>query len=354
MTRRLLRSAAALGVLVGSWAAAPVQASASDLATPCQDVTMPVSIADGQPATYEIWGQLCIPQEGPAATVQVLLHGLDYSHVYWDFPFRPDQYSYVRWATGAGYATFNLDRIGVGRSSHPPSGQVSLTSNAFTIHQVVAALRSGRQGGHSFQKVVLVGHSYGSEIAKLEASLFSDVDALILTGNAHRISPSAITILSGLGQSVQEVPRLAAEVPPGDSGYTTLQDAARPEIMYNLPDADPLVVAQDIATKETNTLEELFTIGDADLPAVTAHLRIPVLIADGGKDRLACAPDATDCSSPATLAAAEQPFYPETRVDAAVIPNAGHAINLHLNAPLAYISLIAWTDWNVGTGRVSG
>jgi hypothetical protein len=91
-----------------------------------------------------------------------------------------------------------------------------------------------------------------------------------------------------------------------------VQDAQRPELMYNVADADPRVIALDEATKETNTLGEIYTIGDAEAPSVTAHLGIPVLIVDGANDRLACAPDATDCSSAATLQAAEQLFYPET------------------------------------------
>jgi pimeloyl-ACP methyl ester carboxylesterase len=347
MIRRMLRAFAAAGLLLGLWAVAPVQAHATSRQARCQDVTVPVSIAAGQPAGYRIWGQLCTPTNRLATTVQVLLHGLNYSHLYWDFQFQPDRYSYVRWANRAGFATFNLDRIGVGRSSHPPSGAVTLQSNALTIHQVVTALRGSLPAGPGYHQVMLVGHSFGSEIAKQEASRYGDVDALVLTGNAHRISPSGGALAAQFGQSVQEVPRLAAEVPPGDDGYVTVQDAHRPALMYNLQDADPRVVALDIATKETNTLGEIATIFDANAPGVTAHLRVPLLIVNGMGDRLACAADATDCSSSATLEAAEQPFYPETQVDAVVVPRAGHAVNLHRNADFTYRRVIAWTNRNV-------
>jgi len=274
----------------------------------------------------------------------VLIPGLNYSHVYWDFPYQSGRYSYVRQANLAGYATFNLDRIGIGRSSHPASTDVTLESNAYTIHQVVAALRHGTIAGRAFRTVTLVGHSYGSEIAKLEASVYQDVDALVLTGNATKKSLSAEQLMAQLGQPVDQVPRLAAEVPAGDNGYVTVQDAQRPEFMYEPADADPRVIALDIATKETNTLAELFTIGDADAPGVAERVRIPILIVDGANDKLACAPDATDCSSAATLAAAEQPFYSNTRVEAVVAPRAGHAINLHRNADVAYRSIITWTN----------
>jgi pimeloyl-ACP methyl ester carboxylesterase len=318
----------------------------------CQNVTLPVSIAQDQPTQQQVWGQLCTPDHRPAVAIQVLVHGLNYSHLYWDFPFQPDHYSYVHAANRAGYATFNLDRIGVSRSSHPASADVTLESNAYTIHQVVTALRGGAIARRAFGTVVLVGHSYGSEIAKLEASIYRDVDALILTGNAHTISPSAQGRLAQLGQPVDQVPRLAAEIPHGDSGYVTVQDATRPEVMYEMTNADPRVVALDIATKETNTLAEIFTIGDAHPPRVTEQIRVPILIADGANDKLACAPDATDCSSAATLAAAEQTFYPHAHVDAIVIPHAGHVINLHRNAELAYHAMLTWTNRTLCT--VSG
>jgi pimeloyl-ACP methyl ester carboxylesterase len=144
-------------------------------------------------------GQLCTPTNRLATTVQVLLHGLNYSHLYWDFQFQPDRYSYVRWANRAGFATFNLDRIGVGRSSHPPSGAVTLQSNALTIHQVVTALRGSLPAGPGYHQVMLVGHSFGSEIAKQEASRYGDVDALVLTGNGHRISPSGAALAAQFG-----------------------------------------------------------------------------------------------------------------------------------------------------------
>src|SRR5436190_483421 len=87
--------------------------------------------------------------------------------------------------------------------------------------------------------------------------VYGDVDGLVLTGNVQRISASAAALAGQLGQSVQEVPRLAREVPAGDGGYVTVQDRSRPLLMYSVPDADPRVIAVDIATKETNTLGEI-------------------------------------------------------------------------------------------------
>lgn len=336
MSQRILAACLTACLTVGLLAATSAPAAATSA---CREVTVPVSTAEDQPARYRIRGRLCVPAHRPATTVQVLVHGLNYSGLYWDPPYQPDRYSHVRAANRAGYATFALDRLGVGASSHPASTEVTTSANAHTLHQVVTALRE-----RGFDTVVLVGHSYGSEIATLAASRYSDVDALVLTGNASRVSPSAQEGLARLGQPVAEVPRLAARVPAGDTGYVTVRDEQRPLFMYEPAAADPNVIALDVATKETNTLAELATLGDADAPGVTARLTLPILVVDGDADRLVCAPDATDCSSPAALAAAEQPFYPNTRVDAVLVPGAGHALNLHRDAPVAHRRILAWLD----------
>lgn len=342
-TRRWTAAAGALALVLVGAVSFPAQALARQPAQSCTDTSIPVSIAPGQPASERIWGRLCTPSGHRVHSVQLLLHGLSYSHYYWDpTGLDPYRYSYVHDARLAGLATFDIDRIGVGRSSHPVSAAVTLESNAYTVHQVVTALHR-QVAGQRFASVTLVGHSYGSEIAELEASDFADVNGLILTGFAHHQSVTASLRTSMLAEPASADPRLAAEVPPGDPGYLTLQDAFRPELMYNLADADPSVVAADIAHKETLTAAEVATLQDGLLPTVTARLRIPVLIIDGTKDQLICASDATDCSSSASLAAAEQPFYPMSRISTYVVPGSGHAIDLHLNGYLAFIRMICWS-----------
>jgi len=76
------------------------------------------------------------------------------------------------------------------------------------------------------------------------------------------------------------------------------------------------------------------------------------VIVDGVGDRFSCAPDSTDCSSAAAIVAvaAEQPFCPGTRVDAVVIPDAGHAIDLYRSAQTAYCHVIEWLDRYVRIG----
>ena len=83
------------------------------------------------------------------------------SHLYWNFPYGSGYYSYVDAATAVGYATFDVDPVGAGQSSHPPSSQLDLNAQAVALHDVITALRSGAVDGHAFARVVLVGHSFG-------------------------------------------------------------------------------------------------------------------------------------------------------------------------------------------------
>ena len=81
----------------------------------CTDVRISVTIGDG--LSVPIAGRLCVP--AGATTVQLLLHGVTYGQHYWDLPFQPEKYSYVAAANQAGYATLNIDTLGVGGSFRP-------------------------------------------------------------------------------------------------------------------------------------------------------------------------------------------------------------------------------------------
>ena len=62
------------------------------------------------------------------------MHGVTYNHLYWNFPYGNGYYSYVDAATAACDATFDIDRIGDGNSSHPPSAAIDLNAGAVALH----------------------------------------------------------------------------------------------------------------------------------------------------------------------------------------------------------------------------
>ena len=92
---------------------------ASPSGATCQNYYLTVTESPTATQTYQVWAQLCSRGALTGKTVQVLVPGGDYTHVYWDWPTQPGTYSYVNWATQAGYATLNLDKLGYGLSDHP-------------------------------------------------------------------------------------------------------------------------------------------------------------------------------------------------------------------------------------------
>ena len=101
-------------------------AKEADEALPqCEAMQVSVSLPQVTVATT-LYGELCERAGTSPSAVQLLVHGATYNSYYNDWPNRPGYYSYVRLMTGAGYATFNIERLGYGRSTHPYSGQVTI------------------------------------------------------------------------------------------------------------------------------------------------------------------------------------------------------------------------------------
>jgi len=342
----------ALGALLGG--SAPALAAGRS----CQDSRVPVALAPGLPADQHVFARLCLP-EGPTppATVQVLVHGITYTHLHWDFPGPrggTSRYSYVSAALDAGFATLALDRIGAGASSHPLGALVTAESNAYVVHQVVQALRAGTvrgpAGALGFEKVVLVGHSYGSFTAWYEASDYQDVDGVILSGVSHTFQPVApVNVL---------LPLRPAALDPAffgqgyDLTYLTTVPGSREATFYAPGPVDPAVVALDERTKSTLTLTEF-----ALFPTVIVRpldIRVPVLLANGSEDRLFCGPTLTGplCANAQRLLAYEAPrLGPNVPcAEAWVLPGAGHVLNTIRDAPQWFAVAQEWSTRLVGAG----
>jgi len=341
MTRTYLAFLAT--ALVALLAAAPAAAQAPH----CHDVAIPVALAAGLPADSVLAGTFCVVGDPAGRTVQVLLHGAGITRAYWDWPTDPWQYSYVRYATAVGYATLNLDRIGAGVSSRPPAAAVTTDVDAFTVHQAVQALRAGLAvpglGVVAAARVALVGHSMGSFVGALEAATYHDVDAVVLTGFSHAVGP-ALALLPTLLYPAQLDPVTAPRGLP--LGYLTTVPGAidtylfyhpAPPASYGLY-ADPAVVAAAEAGKDGAPVGEFGTIGPAIFS--TPGIAVPVLVADGNRDQLECL--LGDCAASGTLALEAAYFAPAACLQTFALPNAGHAVNLHRQAPLFFGALLAW------------
>jgi alpha-beta hydrolase superfamily lysophospholipase len=106
------------------------------------------------------------------------------------------------------------------------------------------------------------------------------------------------------------------------------------------------VVAQDEALKEPMSAAEFpgLNTGVYNPPATNPSIDVdvPVLLATGEHDSLFCGGQVS-CESTSEVRANEAPYWPNApRFDVALVPRAGHDVNLHRTAPLFFVATRAW------------
>jgi pimeloyl-ACP methyl ester carboxylesterase len=345
ITARRIAACIALLVLSAGCASAAHPAQPTAATGPhCQRERIPVRLSAAASVTYRIAGWLCADGTPQGHTVEVLIPGLTYGASYWNFPVGPARYSYVRAATAAGYATLAIDRLGTGASDHPPGAQVTAMSEASALHDVVAQLRAGKVGHVSFGKIVLVGHSYGSDIALREAAAYADVSGVISTGwlTAGNLA-GHLQVRKSYDSSADEDAKFAgAELP---AGYVTTKPGTRGADFYNPGYASAAVIKEDESLKQTVSAGELKTVVIPVPRAATQAIHVPVLLADGQNDALDCnaARPALSCATAGAILAREKANYaPQACLRAYVLAGAGHSINLHPDAADWFAAASNW------------
>jgi pimeloyl-ACP methyl ester carboxylesterase len=283
--------------------------------------------------TWQLYGRQFRRRAHDVRALLILVPGGTYAWRYWDVPYRPELYSFVRWATRAGYAVLALDRLGIGRSDRPPADELTMPVNAYALHQVAQTVRA------EWPYVVLVGHSIGSWASLLEAGTHHDVDALVLTGilhqedNTHRAS-----VIGNLLAPASGDPALASD--PRPDGYFTTRPGARSEAFYDSRFVEPALLDIDERSKQTATSGELATLHIPRERRVSEAVNVPVLILIGECDRMFTAGQIR-ASTPVLIA--ERDYYaPDTDVEVATIPCAGHNTCLHTSAPIHHALILDW------------
>lgn len=294
---------------------------------------------------HTISGVLCLPAGPAPSTVQVLVPGATYNHVYWDFPITG--YSYARSAAAAGQATFAVDRFNTGSSDRLPSAAVTVDTDAAVLHQINDKLRAGAIGATAFGKVVSVGHSLGSVIVVEEAALYQDVDAVMLTGFSNYPSPGFVTGLA-TGQVVVPAAQASPALADHPLGDLSTPPGARLKYFYATGDYDPAVLAKDEATKDVLTAGELISFPLPIAGPQTALIRVPVLLANGSKDAIFYC-GLTPCATEASVRATEASHFPlATSFDAYVLPGSGHDLTLAANRESFFATAQHWISQHVG------
>lgn len=323
----------------------------------CRSEFVPVSL-NGMPETLH--GDLCDP--GYATTVFVTVPGASYNRLYWDFPYHPEIYSQVRSLNDAGYAVFNVDRLGTGLSSIPLSTFITGLGQADVYYQAVVKLRAGVIGFHRYSHVVLLSHSLGAGVATLEATAFGGVDGVVLTGDTHYPNPQHEQTF---GEIAVQQANLQQRFAHYDNGYLTTPignppGSIRQEVFYGRNDFDPTTVAVDELTKDVYSATEVVEAAEAITdPSYTLKIHVPVLLTVGGQDFLACATppqnQGTDCSSAAAFRAQEIANYsPAAQLETCVLPLSGHSMDLALNTGQYQVAVIEWARRHFPASRYSG
>ncbi len=311
----------------------------------CENVTLPVALWPGAVADQTIAGTYCEPLAWATGQheADVLTPGASYNRAYWDWPVDPALYSYVDKTLAAGRATFDYDRIGTGASSHPLSLDITISTDAYVLHQIVNWLRSSL----GYTQVNLIGHSLGSVIAIQEAGVYHDATRLVVTGLLHvpSVGVGFAAALESLLYPALEDPEFLGQ--GLDLGYLTTLPGDRITDFYS-SSADPAVEAYDEAHKDLVSLTDLATLATtwALPPGLNASdsITVPVLVVVGDQDAIFCTdPPLLDCGQPAQLQAAEVLYYANAAsLAVATIPGTGHDIALHPTAGQSFGLINAW------------
>jgi pimeloyl-ACP methyl ester carboxylesterase len=324
---------------------------------------------------------------------------------YWDLPFNNYNYSYTEVAVQHGYSTLAIDRLGIGNSSHgDPFNVIQAQAEVEALNEITTKIRNGAipEIHHSFDKVVHVGHSFGSIQSYWLSALYpNNTDGLILTGYSANGSYLPATIAGwhlhvgrlnqplrfgnasndraltkafssgnalirgvqsllrtlNINLSSQEIWNEVATTEIDNlitgynqtviplnypSGYFTWSDFTANQYAFLLPGYYDIALGLATeATKQPVTTGELLTIGCA--PA-TSPFTGPVLILTGQQDAIFCGGDCTatgtdDASIPAQ---AVKQFPSASAFEAYIQPDTAHGINPHYNSTGAYKVIQSW------------
>jgi Alpha/beta hydrolase family len=346
-TRHTRRRAGATALTAATLAAGILTASAAGVAQAgeypagwCREVSLPVALAPGAATTDTVAGRLCLPRHLRSDALQILVPGIPFDRVYWDFPGDGGRYSYVAAAQRAGIATLDLDRLGTGRSSRPAASVITVDAQAHALDQVVTAARDGGLGVRPFPRVVTTGFSVGSAVVLQHAGTYRDVDGITLTGFAHSFGP-AIQQFSTVVVPAAADPVTAAQHPPAD--YLTVTREA--QSLFGFSTATSTARVRDAADAAKTTFAGLEgdgfarVVGDA---ALARAVEVPVLSVVGQEDRLFCTPGCPEAASE------RQAYSATTDVDVVPVASTAHNLSLHRTAPSTHASMLRWFTRHFG------
>lgn len=321
---------------------ADIPAAVSYSGAQCRNYFFPVTESAGSSKVYKEFGQLCTddPSRLGQQPMQVLIHGGTYNHVYYDWPYQPDRYNYVRYMTQRGFTTLNLDRLGYGYSDHPPAASLNFTVAGWNLHQIVQYLRRGALGT-SFGTVVTNGYSMGGLTAQVEAGTYHDVDALMVHAVAHQLLTARSTLRLGtFAYPALLDPKFAHDAWALDPTYLTSIPGKR-TLFYGPPSTyDPHQLTVEEQTKDTMAATELADITLRTYTDQTKQITVPELWSPGEYDKIWCG--TTDNCNTDPVSRNEASYYRPGVFTKYIVQNTGHGVLLGYGGLNYMREIVSW------------
>jgi len=320
-----------------------VLATAADMpGVSCRDETVRVKLTADAWFSHDVVGTLCWTGELDGKTLAVMVSGAGYGSVYWDFPYQPDTYSFVRAALRRGLATFNFDRLGMGRSDRPFGLSLGVDNQAYVLAQIIETLGTDK----AFGAVVTLGHSFGSTISLAHALSYpQNVDGIVLTGFVHNSNPGFnLAMRDGVDLAALKGPFAGAIVDPT---YLISKADSRVDLFYSAGNVDSTVVEIDELNRETTSIGEVISM-PVYFKEQSKALTLPAFTLIGEDDFVVCG-GAIECTDHDAIVAWEAEFFPPAAChEIVVLDDTNHNANLHLNAPDNFELMLDWIDRRVG------
>ena len=316
--------------------------------------------------TFDISVQLCLPPNGiKKQNLLIATHGGGFDKRYWDPAITPSEYSFVDAALAGGYSILTYDRLGTGLSDKPDAytivqaplqleilrGITNMARSGELLKHAAGtadlALTTAKGSYRSFNKVIHVGHSFGSFLTHNFLATYGNLsDAAVLTGyilNEH-LAEARVTAF-GLEYAPQHNMTLFGD---RSSGYMVGGTLAALQTVFFSTQADATtgiggfdtgVLEYAFSIRQTITTSEFIQFAMSLEPAPRFKGPLQFMLAEF--DFAICR---GDCKLPFDHPTFEKLYPNATDIDIYTQEGSGHALTMHRKANLGYKATLDWLD----------
>ncbi|KAH6908968.1 Alpha/Beta hydrolase protein [Coprinopsis sp. MPI-PUGE-AT-0042] len=291
--------------------------------------------------TYNIWTQLCLPAtQDEKKTVEITVHGYGFDHQYWNFGGPGSKYNYVEAALKSGHGVLIFDRLGTGNSSKPDGITEVQTPTETEITAELVRYLKNKPNGAVFDRVIGVGHSYGSVLLINVASKYPDLlDASVITGFAP-YGPAFRAAFAGFAMTIAKLNNPIRLVSLPTSYWVSPDLVANQQVFYRYPSFDSAVILAAEANKGTITLGELLTQN----AEIALSYTKPVFAVTGDRDYPFCAGNCwQEVDGNTNIVSLNKLFFPSVdKFDVYIPAETGHNANLHHSSQEVFGRIQEW------------